>query len=259
MPSIINGVVVHEPEVCDVMLRFIKRGQCCVDCGANDGYFTGFMSHLVGPEGLVVAFEPDTALFERLTANTSELENVVIRRNALWSDNCPMQFWRASESGYSSFIRYDDIWVESYMLAARSLDTLLLSPRPNFIKVDCEGADEHVLRGAEQILREGVECVTAEINFHINHMLHSSERSLREFMHDLGYDCFLLEDHYKPLLIGIDDHIDKTGYGVGLVNALFSHRERVEELWQYDCRQYLGQCLTVADLVTLKQRRRNYG
>jgi FkbM family methyltransferase len=41
----------------------------------------------------------------------------------------------------------------------------VLSPQPNFIKIDCEGADEHVLRGTEKLLRNG-QCVTCEINYY---------------------------------------------------------------------------------------------
>lgn len=254
MPKIINGVVIHEPEVCDVMLRFIRPGQCAIDCGANDGYFTGFMSHLVGPDGIIVAFEPDTVLFERLKQNTVELTNVTARRNALWSVDCPMEFFRASESGYSSFLKYDDILAESYMLAARSLDTLLLQPQPSFIKVDCEGADEHVLRGAEQILRRGVDCVTAEINFYINHKFGSSDRSLRNYMNALGYDCFLLEDGRKPLYIRFEDTINLTGRGLSLINAMFAKRSRVEEIWQYDCVEYVQQRLTVDSMIAVQSR-----
>lgn len=255
MASIINGVVIHEPEVCDVMLHFIQRGQCAVDVGANDGYFTGFMSTLVGPEGLVLAFEPDKQLFERLQQNTVELANVTIRRNALWSIDCPMEFHMAAESGYSGFIKYDDINVESYMLAARSLDTLLLAPQPSFIKVDCEGADEHVLRGAEQILRRGVDCVTTEINFYLNHKLGSSDRSLRQFMAWLGYECFLLEDKFKPFYLRPEDTITVTGRGMSLVNAMFAKRKRVEELWQYDCQDNWRERMVLQSEILEVQRR----
>lgn len=252
MAEIVNDVVYHEPEVCDVMLRFIQPGQCVVDAGANDGYFTGFMSHLVGEQGLVIAFEPDTALFERLTQNTAELKNVNLSRHALWSHDRPMQFFRAAVSGYSAMFKYDDITVEDYMIVARSLDTLLLAPHPSFIKIDCEGADEHIVRGAEKILRKGVECITTEINFYINHKLGSSERSLRDFMNGLGYDCFLLQRKCRPLLLRPEDQLSPTGSGCGIVNAMFARRKRVEELWEYDCLDYVTQCYTIESLVNVQ-------
>jgi len=226
---------VHEPEVCDAMVRFLRPGQCAVDVGANDGYFTGFMSYLVGESGLVVAFEPDKVLFDQLKENCTELTNVTLSQHALWSDNLPMEFHRTPDSGYSSMIRYENFNAESYMLLARSLDTLLLSPQPDFLKVDCEGSDEHVLRGAEKILRNGVDCVTAEVNFYINYKLGSTDHTLRGYMNALGYDCFLLEKERKPLYLRPEDKIKVTGAGVSVVNVMFAKRSRVEELWQYDC------------------------
>lgn len=254
MPSIINGVVIHEPEVCDVMLRFLQRGQCAVDCGANDGYFTGFMSHLVGPEGLVIAFEPDKRLFEHLKHNTAELTNVTACPTALWSIDRPMEFHQAKYSGYSAFFKYEEITEESYMLVARSLDTLLLAPHPHFIKVDCEGADEQILRGAEQILRRGVDCITTEINWYLNGRLGSSDRTLRDYMNALGYDCFLLEDKQRPLYIRPQDTITATGKGLSLVNAMWAKRKRVEELWQYDSQDHLQQRMTIDSFIQVKSR-----
>ena len=245
MAEIVNGVTIHEPEVIDVMLHFLRPGQCAIDAGANDGYFTGFMSHLVGPQGMVVAFEPDKRLFAYLKQNTSDLPNVTLSEHALWSHDCPKEFHQAGFSGYSSFLKYDDINMASYMIVARSLDTLLLSPQPHFIKVDCEGADEHVLRGAEQILRNGVECVTCELNFYINYKFGSSDRTLRDYMNGLGYDCFLLENKCKPLYVAPETTIELTGRGMSLVNAMFAKRDHVEELWQYDCHDDLQTRLTI--------------
>jgi FkbM family methyltransferase len=245
MPSILNGAIIHEPEVCDVMVRFLRPGQVAVDVGANDGYFTGFMSYLVGENGLVVAFEPDKALFEQLEKNSSDLSNVTLSKFALWSDNLPMEFHRTPDSGYSSMIKYENFNAESYMVLARSLDTLLLEPQPNFIKVDCEGSDEHILRGAQKILRNGVDCVIAEVNFYINYKLGSTDKTLRAYMQWLGYDCFLLEKDRKPLYLRPEDKIKVTGVGVSVVNAMFAKRSRVEELWQYDCRSRQLVCGTL--------------
>ena len=230
----------HEPEVCEAMQKFIQPGMRCVDCGANEGYFTAYMAHLTGPTGLVIAFEPDYVVYERLVQNCEGLDNVTVRREVLWSVNAPAEFWRASESGYSAMFQYADISVESYMMAARSLDTLLLAPQPDFIKVDCEGADENVLRGAEQILRKGVECVTAEINFHINYKLHSTEQSFREFMNGLGYDFFVIEHGRQPLLMEPQFRLRAGAVGhVNCINVMFAKRAKVEQLWNYDCMDYV--------------------
>jgi len=39
--------------------QVLKRGDVAVDVGAHVGYYACLFSELVGPEGLVVAVEPD--------------------------------------------------------------------------------------------------------------------------------------------------------------------------------------------------------
>lgn len=219
-------------ELAEVMLRFIQPGQLVIDAGANQGDFTFVMSRLVGVRGLVVAFEPDTVVHERLERNTDFLTNVERRREALWSADCLLKFNRTAASGYSSFQPLFPS-VENYTVEARSLDSFIRSPQPSFLKVDCEGADEHVLRGAEQILRKGVNCVLAEIHYMMLDQFESSEASMRSFMHDLGYDCFLLWSNELPKHYPPDKAIDRfPEVGARAVNVMFAPRERVEDLWQ---------------------------
>lgn len=224
-------------ELAEVMLRFIEPGQFVIDAGANQGDFTFIMSRLVGVRGLVVAFEPDTVVHERLERNTDFLMNVERRREALWSEDCLMTFNRTALSGYSSFIPLFDS-VQNYTVEARSLDSFIKNPQPHFLKVDCEGADEHVLRGAEGILRKGVNCVLAELHYMMMPQFLSSEAALRGFMLDLGYDCFLLESNelprYYPGLAPIDRF---PTVGAKAVNVMFAARERVEDLWKLERRR----------------------
>ena len=53
----------YEPDLLYAFLHFIRPGDVCIDAGANIGYHTIFMSQLVGPTGLVLAFEPDPTHF----------------------------------------------------------------------------------------------------------------------------------------------------------------------------------------------------
>lgn len=50
----------------EVIADVVKPGMAAIDIGANLGYFTMMMAELVGPEGQVHAFEPNTRLVERL-------------------------------------------------------------------------------------------------------------------------------------------------------------------------------------------------
>src|SRR5215468_2527048 len=57
-----------EPNMSAFMMRTIKAGDCVVDAGANVGYHTLLMSHLVGG-GRVVSVEAAPSVFQRLQRN----------------------------------------------------------------------------------------------------------------------------------------------------------------------------------------------
>ena len=219
-------------ELADVMMRFLEPGHVCVDAGANCGDFTWIMARMIGARGMILAFEPDTTVFKELEENTGALINVERRREALWICDTELTFHRSELSGYSSFeIQHPS--VEHYTVQCRSLDSFLLAPHPNFLKVDCEGADEMVLRGAEGILRKGVDCVLAELHYPMMPKFQCSEQSMREYMLDLGYDCFLLEGHRPPLHMRPGEKITRMPkMGIPAVNVMFAKASRVEELWQ---------------------------
>src|ERR1035437_3567146 len=72
-----------DPEV-DVMAKTVKPGDTVIDVGANVGALTVAMAKLVGPNGRVIAFEPQpetAALLERNAAQNG-LDNVEIHRCA---------------------------------------------------------------------------------------------------------------------------------------------------------------------------------
>lgn len=60
----------------DMFQQIIKPGQTVIDAGANIGCHTVVMSQLVGPTGLVIAFEPQRIAFQTLCANVA-LNNCV--------------------------------------------------------------------------------------------------------------------------------------------------------------------------------------
>src|SRR5512138_2867115 len=59
----------YEPEETEAVLRSVKSGMVVVDIGANIGYYTLLFARLVGPQGRVIAFEPDPATFALLKKN----------------------------------------------------------------------------------------------------------------------------------------------------------------------------------------------
>ena len=228
----------YEPEVVNVIERFVEPGDCVVDAGACIGFHTCLMSKLVGEDGVVLAFEPQLESFKYLFHHVhvaNKLNNVACLRMALWKCDCPeLVLWSVEDIGYSSFHKYAD-FTGTEKVEGRSLDTLLIEDHPRFIKIDCEGTEAEVLLGAHSILEKGVDCVVLEFNYHMMRQTGRSDGPIRQYMAALGYDLFLIsvrDDNggfLPPIKVAPDVAI--TLSGGHHINVMFSTEEKVRSRW----------------------------
>jgi FkbM family methyltransferase len=58
-----------EPDVVELLDRLVRPDSVVIDVGAHMGSHTLTMARRVGPKGMVVAFEPQTKLYEELLGN----------------------------------------------------------------------------------------------------------------------------------------------------------------------------------------------
>ena len=229
----------YEPEVVSVLQRFIEPGDLVVDVGASVGYHTCIMAHLVGPEGIVLAIEPHEKSFEHLVAHVRENKfgNVGCLRLGLWHKDCPeLPLWSIDHLGYSSPHRMYLEAIETDRTEGRALDTLLIRDHPRLIKIDVEGAEPEVLWGAQRILGRGVDAVIVEINYEILRIMGRTDRPLREFMKELGYDMYIVNiagdgqfNLGAPYLVPLQKTIDLKN--IWHMNVLFSTEREVNRRW----------------------------
>lgn len=190
---------IYEQEVISAILNFVRPGDFCIDAGANLGYHTLLMAKMANE---VLAIEPDSGCIDKLKANLAlnKADNVAVLSVALWSDKTERPFYSAEHTGYSSFLEYADIKCDALNVRIDKLDNIIDVPT-RLLKIDCEGAEEHILHGAEKLLKH-TDCVIIEFNFKIMQAFKTNEKDLRDFMHALGYDFFYLcLDGAPPKLI----------------------------------------------------------
>jgi FkbM family methyltransferase len=157
------------------------------DVGANAGFFSLVGASLVGPGGKVVAFEPhpETArqLSEQVKINGAHQIDVVVAAvsdrvgKAEFSDDTSSVMAALTDVRPDRQGRFK-IWVN-----LTTIDRELQSrPAPDVIKIDVEGAELDVLRGASRLLREKRPMLLVE--------LHSPEiaAAYARLMTELGYE-----------------------------------------------------------------------
>jgi FkbM family methyltransferase len=136
------------------------RGQVVYDIGAYRGAYSLFFSRQVGPAGRVVAFEPEAKNFKLLRRNLdrNQVVNAMPLRMALGASRSLRRIY--SLPGMPTTASLADE-ARTPLRRARgeacveSLDALLDAvalPQPNFLKIDVEGMELEVLRGARRTL-----------------------------------------------------------------------------------------------------------
>jgi FkbM family methyltransferase len=155
--------------------RATARPGTIVDAGAHEGRLTVPLAGLPGAH--VLAFEPLPPAFRRLQAATVVLADRVTLRGEALSDRAGVvtlavprvggvaqEEWASIAKDYEA-IRQDDPRIEaidSWTVPAIPLDALALAD-VTAIKIDVEGAEEEVLRGALDTLRRCRPVLSIEI------------------------------------------------------------------------------------------------
>ncbi len=219
-----------EPEVVHLMRKVLREGDWAIDGGANIGFMTLVMSRLVGATGLVAAYEPMWANFDKLNKNLhlNGVFNVTRHKAALWSESAKLILYTGGDTGNCSIMPYVDA-VSSVEVAAQTLDGSFSVPI-RFLKLDVEGAEEHVLIGASKLLdAHKIDFVTCEINEPALARFGSSQMHVRKFMHVKGYSTFILsEDGALPEQVPPEALLSIPTLNT---NILFSTPELVKETW----------------------------
>ena len=149
----------------DIIEHFTpKQGDIVVDIGAHMGRYTIISSKRVGTNGKVIAIEAHPGNFEMLNRNIklNQLTNVIPLNYAAYSKETKIKLYLPS--GESGFTKYNTIvsdWANNedkfVEVNANTLDYLLQlnqirEEEVNWIKIDVEGAEFEVLKGATNVL-----------------------------------------------------------------------------------------------------------
>ena len=153
-----NQNELYDLQTIRVMQRILNPGSNCIDIGCHTGVFLDEIIKF-SPFGSHFAFEPIPSLFSELTERFSTNEKVTVSNVAASDKSGEVSFQHVvSNPGYSGLKRrrYDreNEFVQEITVKSELLDNVVpLDVKIDLIKIDVEGAEFQVLRGASKILK----------------------------------------------------------------------------------------------------------
>jgi FkbM family methyltransferase len=188
----------------------LGRGDIVVDAGANIGSFTINAASIVGPEGKVIAIEPEKANCDilRRTIDANDLSNVTIVPKGLWSKKGTRALFlddlpglhsvfsnRPGDTSQKSCVERRKKECSEVVIEVDNLDNILNElgvGKVDFIKMDIEGAEIEALKGAKITLDNSKAKLVVEAGHVVN-----GEQTCKKIVPWLGERNFRVLDFCK--------------------------------------------------------------
>lgn len=142
---------IYDLALSELLYRLIQADDLCVDVGANIGYVTSLM---LARSGTVFAFEPHPRLYRMLVRNAPGARCCEMAVSSSPGEATlyePAAF--GSNQGLCSLERAGRDSGARYRVQVETLDRLFPDEKVGVLKVDVEGHESEVLKGADSILR----------------------------------------------------------------------------------------------------------
>jgi FkbM family methyltransferase len=217
----------YEPLTTKLLSDIIKPGDVVVDVGANIGYYTLLFSRLVGNAGKVYAFEPDPTNYGYLLKNIelNGYKNIIAEQKAASDVSGKIRLFlhETNPGGHTITNAYDGL--KSIDVKCVTLEKYFNGHmrKPIFIKIDVEGAEDRVLRGAGDIV-DGKTGLLLEFNTDLMVINNIDGEHIIKSLRDKGYGVVGVNEKTKKISERIEFNKGET------VNILCYYEGMVVEL-----------------------------
>src|ERR1700680_2207455 len=205
-------LAMFERETKNALKGLVKPSSVVLDIGANIGIHTMLLAKLVGPSGRVLSFEPTDYAVQKLRRNI-DLNSRLAERVTLF--HC---FLAAKDGGdvpdsiYSSWPLTESEGLHNKHLGlamptnaapSRSIDGILAEldgPSVQLVKIDVDGFECEVLRGATALLRDSRPIFMMELSPYVLEEHGSSLEELLSFFVPTGHRFASAAAELHPLV-----------------------------------------------------------
>lgn len=188
---------------CAVIRAHLRPGDTVCDIGANKGSFVPWLSRWVG-HGRVVAFEPQPELARRLkdVCRATGLDNVTVEARAVYSHSGTQDLFLPAGHQPGASLEHAAVEAESFTTVSVPLVTLDeyfdSNEKIAALKIDVEGAELGVFKGATRILQQHAPLLVFECEN--RHLSSGDVRDVFSFLAGFGYEGrFISGDRILPI------------------------------------------------------------
>ena len=185
--------------------KYIKPEDTVIDVGGNLGFFVLILNELVGGKGKIYSFEPSKRLGKKLAATieNNNLSNVTIVNYALGeSESNTTLHYNPKQSGLTSIVTdfNDNALSEEIKITTLDKFSANISERVSFIKIDTEGYEPQVLKGAKELIKRDKPTIYIELG---GDYQESSAEALK-ILKELNYYCEAENFDLKSIPAGVN-------------------------------------------------------
>lgn len=189
----------HDAFLVPLACNNIPIGGTVIDCGAFDGDHSIAYARKVALGGTVIAIEAGKLAFKCLKHNAEKFESQMICINAAVGSLHGLRATHTlnEENAGASLVHASDPLEEGgNSVPTITIDGLMKDgdiKDVHFIKIDCEGSEMDILKGAEQTLRTHKPKMLIEINRALLENRGTKDIEIYEFLLSLGYEWQIVQ------------------------------------------------------------------
>lgn len=191
----------HEPVSTKLISKLLKKGMTCLDIGGNIGYYVLLENKILEGEGKIIAIEPSPDNFKQLKRNIELQKTKIVDAYNLAAGD---------KDGNLKFLVYEDAsnscmiipegqesrWPGQIIeVPVKNMDNFLENlgiTKIDFVRMDVEGYEKHVLEGLKNTLKKSRPIIHMEV--HVNILGKENTKKFLLDLKDFDYDIV----HYIP-------------------------------------------------------------
>lgn len=225
LPQILSGLPNFGRNLAEIVKALEAKEPHVIDVGANIGD-TAILLARFAPGAKVLCIEGDSRFLSDLKCNTAQISGVTIAEAILSDRNAQVKGEFVIEKGTAHIVLVEG----GALLQVQTLDDLLTAyPEfscPDVIKIDTDGFEPAILRGAKNVLASSKPVVFYEWHPDCYHRAGEDNISHADFLMDLGYEGFTIFTNRGELLL----HVRRPDHDILESLIQFSHaRRRVDD------------------------------